>query len=83
MQNFKFCNGMHSHLICPKPPSIQAFMTGEEDEPGNELDDDDGYAIIEQELAQLMEAADIHMVHGENEKTQDEEDSDGEDETCY
>merc|ERR1712055_693948 len=79
--NCKFCQGPHTHLLCPKPPSVQAFLTGEEDQH-EEYDDDESAAIIEMEMAALMEEARVNLAEGEEGAGEDEDDyDDEEDET--
>ena len=79
--NCKYCQGPHTHLVCPKPPSVQAFLTGEEDQHEG-YDDEESAAIIEMEMAALMEEAQVNLAEGEEGAAEDEEDyDDEEDET--
>ena len=70
--NCKFCQGPHTHLLCPKPPSVQAFLTGEEDQHEENVCDEDA-AILEMELASLMEEARVHLAEQEEAVAEDED----------
>ena len=75
--NCRYCQGPHSHLVCRKPPSVQAFLTGEEDQY-EEYDDDETAAIIAMEMAALMEEAHVNLAEGEEVDERDEDDYDEE-----
>ena len=75
--NCKFCHGPHSHLLCPKPPSVQAFLTGEDDQEENIEGDEEG-VILEMELASLMEEARVHLAEQEEAAAEDDDEYDEE-----
>ena len=75
--NCKFCHGPHTHLMCPKPPSVQAFLTGEHEEELNIEGDEEG-TILEMELASLMEEARVHLVKQKEVVAEDDDEYDEE-----